>query len=160
MDLKTLLPFGRASVPVGGDPFAAMRRDMERLFEDIGRGIPAPATAGAFLSPAVDVAETDKGLTFHVELPGIDAKDVQVELADGTLTIGAERRHERREDDDKKHVHLRERAYGKFLRRFDLPFEADPAKVAAAFDKGVLTVEVPRPPEAAKKAAKIEVRPG
>ncbi|MBI1244933.1 MAG: Hsp20 family protein [Alphaproteobacteria bacterium] len=162
MDIRSLLPFARVTTSAGTDPYYAMRRDMERMFDDASRGWPNLPTAksGAFLSPAVDVSETDKGLVFQAELPGIDPKDVHVELVDGTLTIAAERKYEKDENDDKKHMHLKERAYGTFLRRFDLPFNADPSKVAAAFDKGVLKVEVPRPPAAEKKAAKIEVKAG
>lgn len=163
MDFKSLLPFART--PAAGtpaDPFYAMRREMDRMFDDFSRGWPAAGggNGGAFLSPAVDVSETDKGLVFQAELPGIDPKDVHVELAEGALTISAERRYEKHEDDDKKHMHLKERAYGTFLRRFDLPFDADPSSVAASFDKGVLKIEVPRPPAAQKKASKIEVKAG
>jgi HSP20 family protein len=160
MDIRSLLPFGRAPAVASTDPFYSMRREMERMFDDYSRGWPGlpAAKSAAFLSPAVDVAETEKGLTFQAELPGIDPKDVHVELADGTLTIAAERKYEKDENDDKKHMHLKERAYGTFLRRFDLPFDADPAKVVASFDKGVLKVEVPRPPAAEKKSTKVEVK--
>lgn len=160
MDLKALLPFGRTTPAGNVDPYYAMRREIERMFDDYWRGWPGLTTAksAAFLNPAVDVSETDKGLSFHVELPGIDPEAVNVELADGTLTITAERKYEKEENDDKKHMHLKERAYGTFLRRFDLPFDADPAKISASFDQGVLKIDVPRPPAAEKKSTKVEIK--
>lgn len=161
MDMRSLLPFGRAFAPAAQDPFAAMRREMDRLMGDFGGAAAASgAMPAGFLNPKVDVAETDKGIDIQVDLPGIEPKDVNVELADGVLTIQAERKTEKEEKDDKKTWHVTERSYGTYMRRFALPFDADPAKVEAGFEKGVLAIHVPRPPEAAPKTAKIAVKSG
>ena len=142
------------------DPFGQMRREMERLFEDFGRGLPSafPSFADTgFLNPTVEVTETDKGLEVSAELPGIAENDIDVELHDDVLTIKAERRQEKDEEDKDKRYHISERAYGTYLRRFALPFEADPDKVEAKFDNGVLRIVVPRSAEAPPRSRKIRI---
>jgi HSP20 family protein len=142
------------------DPFGALHREMDRLFEDFSRGQPWRSLwgdgAGMALRPVVDIDEGDDGtLTVTAELPGIDDKDIEVQVDDSMLTIRGEKRVEREEK--KQNRHVSERSYGAFARRIALPFEADPDTVTARFDKGVLTVTVPRPPEAKAKARRIDV---
>jgi HSP20 family protein len=162
--MKSLMPFGRSSSPArsGGedDPIATMRREMDRLFDSFSRGWAMPAVASGFLSPKVDVAETEKGLEISAELPGVDQKDIQLDLADGVLTIKAEHKEEKEEKDEKKHYHLVERSHGSYMRRFAIPFEPDADKVNASFDKGVLQVTVPRSKAAEKKIKKIKINGG
>jgi HSP20 family protein len=157
MDFRSLIPFrsGLADRPV--DPFTAMRREMERLFDDFGRwpGVPAPE---GLLTPRVDLAETAEGLELTAELPGVAEKDIDLEIEDGVLTLRAEHKTERRTDDKDRRWHLVERSQGTYLRRFQLPFRADEDKVSARFDNGVLKVHVPRSPEAAPKARKIALQ--
>ncbi len=167
MDLKSLNPFAqsssRAVTPTtsNGDPFLAMRREMDRLFDAFARdwALPAPfAVSGGVLSPKINVAETESGLEVTAELPGIDQKDIDLNLDNGVLTIQAEHSAEKEEKDEKKQYHVVERSYGTFLRRIALPFEPDESKVEATFDKGVLKVIVPRSAEAAKQVRKIAIK--
>ena len=165
MDTKSLMPFGRSLSPArsGGedDPFAIIRREMDRLFESFSRDWNVPASMGsAFLSPKVDVAETDKGLEISAELPGIDQKDISLDLADGVLTIKAEHKTEKEQKDEKKHYHLVERSHGSYMRRFAIPFEPEGDKVQASFDKGVLHITVPRSKAAEKQVKKIKINGG
>ena len=164
MDMKSMMPFGRSVSPArsGGeaDPFAMMRREMDRMFESFSRDWGMPAVAGGFASPKVDVAETDKGLEISAELPGIDQRDIQLDLADGILTIKAEHKEEKEEKDEKKHYHLVERSQGTYLRRFAIPFEPEADKVDASFANGVLKVMVPRSKAAEKKVKKIKINGG
>lgn len=163
MDMKSLMPFGR---PTGlgrsgeDDPFSLMRREMDRLLESFSRDWPMPAVAGGFLSPKVDVAETEKGLEISAELPGIDQKDIALDLADGVLTIKAEHKEQKEEKDEKKHYHLVERSHGSYMRRFAIPFEPDAEKVSASFEKGVLHITVPRSKAAEKQVKKIKINGG
>jgi len=92
------------------------------------------------------------------ELPGVDEKDVDVTLADGVLTIRGEKKTERDEKD--KNWPVVERSYGSFSRTISLPFDVDPAKVDAKFEKGVLRIHLPKPVEVAKKQQKIEIKKG
>jgi HSP20 family protein len=165
MDYNPLLPITRSG-PLGfnggGDPFASLRREMDRMFQDFGREWPqaAPSGTSGVLSPKVNVAETEKGIEITADMPGVDPKDIALDLADGVLTLRAERTEEKEEKDEKKQYHLIERVYGTFLRRFALPFETDDDKIEASFDKGVLKVFVPKSAAAAKQAKKIEVKAG
>lgn len=166
MDLKSLIPFGRTGLtrgPAEFDPFLAMRRDIDRLFDEFGRdlgrdwGFPALSGANGYLTPRVDVAETDVGLEMTAELPGVDPKDIALDIADGVLTLKATTETTREEKGAAKHYHVVERASGTFLRRFALPFTPDMAKVEAAFDKGVLKVTVPRSADEPKKTTHIAI---
>ena len=145
----------------GMDPFSLMQREMENLLESFSRALqPTEGDETGFFTPVVEAREDEKGLTIEVDLPGVNPDDVSVELSEGVLTIKAERRMEKDLDEEKKDgvkYHITERAYGTFMRRFALPFEADEEHIEATFDKGVLKVFIPRK-EDEKKTKKIEVK--
>ena len=154
---KQFLPdlFGRSS---GADMFSSLQREIDRVFSDFNRGMPALAEfrKGA-MAPKVNVSESDTAIEVTAEIPGVDAKDIDVQLKDGVLTIKGEKKEEK--DEKKKDYHVVERSYGMFERSFSVPAEIDADKVQAAFDKGVLTVTLPKLPEAKSMAQKIEVKP-
>lgn len=164
--MSTTQPTNPGQTPLGraeSDPFTSLRRGMDRLFDQVmggWGGLPAPFTAPGVLSPKVDVAETPAGLEITAELPGIEPKDVSVELADGVLTLRAERSSERKEEDREKRWHIMERQSGTYLRRFALPFDCEPEEVEARFDKGVLHIAIPRPAETKPQARRIEIKGG
>ncbi len=163
MAFGSLSPFTRSSAAARGedDPFRTMRREVERLFDDFGGAFGLPAGGdgdGRLMMPRIDVAETETGLEVTADLPGLEAKDIEVDVSDGTLTLRAERREEREKADEKKTWHVVERREGTYLRRLPLPFDPDPEKVEARFDKGVLKIALPRPPEAQKKSKRIEIK--
>ncbi len=164
MDFRSLVPFARSGglsrTGADADPFTAMRREMDRLFDGFTRdwSVPAVASGGAFLTPKVNVSETDAGLELTAELPGIDQKNISLDIADNVLTLKAEQTSEKEEKDEKRHYHLIERSEGTYMRRFALPFEADEAKVEATFDKGVLKVTVPRSADSERPSRKIEIK--
>jgi len=165
MDMRSLIPFGRSTTPsrsAADDPFTMMRREMDRMFDtflrDWGRDWPLPVGFGGagFLSPKVDVAETDKGLEITAELPGLSPDEVELNLSDNVLTLKAESRTEREEKE--KQYHVVERSQGTYLRRFALPFEPDADRASASFDKGVLRIEVPRSAKAEAAVHKISIK--
>ena len=137
------------------DPFAAMQKEINRVFEDFGRGSLANLSNGE-ISPRIDIAETDNAVEVTAELPGIDEKDVEVVLRDDVLTIKGEKKSEKEEK--RKDYHLVERSYGSFTRSVRLPFEADSEAVKANFAKGVLKVSIAKPAEVKEKTVKIPVR--
>jgi HSP20 family protein len=108
--------------------------------------------------PAVDVTEADGGYEVTAELPGMDEKNIEVKLANRTLTIKGEKRDEKEET--KKDYYMRERNFGSFQRSFTLPEGVDIDKIEASFKKGVLTVTVPKTAEAKKAEKKIAVTAG
>ena len=163
MDKKTLMPFGRGSAPSRSheDTFLSLRREMDQLFDSFTRGwgLPTLASGESFLSPRVDIAETETGLEMTAELPGIDPKAIELELDDEVLTLKAERKSDHAEKDDKRRYHLTERSSGTYMRAFTLPFTPDRDKITAEFDKGVLKVTVPRSPDQPKATKRIDIRP-
>ena len=94
------------------------------------------------------------------ELPGVEEKDIELTLANGLLTIRGEKKTERDEKDTNKNWHVIERSYGAFSRSIALPFEPASDRVEAKFDKGVLWVHLPKPPEVASKQQRIAIKKG
>ncbi|MEJ5231648.1 MAG: Hsp20/alpha crystallin family protein [Geminicoccaceae bacterium] len=158
MDFKSLMPFGRREL--AEDPFTAMRREMDRMFEEMTKSfsLARPAFGMGLMAPRVDMRETDTAVEVQAELPGVTEKDVEVQLAEGVLTIKGEKKQEREEKE--KGYYLMERAYGSFLRQIPIPVEVEEDKVEAKFDKGVLTITLPKKPSAETKAKKIEIKSG
>src|ERR1043165_4506706 len=158
MKLTSLLPLGRdRSVARQESPFLSLQREVDRLFDDFSRGFPALPTlsSGAVeLMPSMDVTETDKEIEITAELPGLEEKDVQINLADNLLTIRGEKKAEKEQKE--KDYRLVERSYGSFARTLELPEGVNPDAVKATIDKGVLKVTVPKPAPAQVK--KIDVK--
>ncbi len=139
--------------PGGRDLFqdlATMQKDMGRLFGSLWSD---ETSTGAWY-PSVDIAEGKEEYTVHVELPGIDKKDVKVSVQDNVLTIRGEKKQESEARD--KNYHRVERSYGSFARSFRLPTLVKADKIEAAYKDGVLTITLPKAEEA--KAKEIEVK--
>jgi HSP20 family protein len=161
-----------AAKPATGawEPFESLRRDIEHVFDTFGTGFwrrsghPSLAMDRAWLpqmtfpvSPAVDVIEKDKAFEITAELPGLDEKDVDVSVANGVLTIKGEKNEEKEEKE--KDYYLSERRYGLFQRSFPLPEGVDGDKIDAVFKKGLLTISLPKTPDAQNNKRKIDVKP-
>lgn len=142
------------------DPIGMFHRELDRVFDDFLRGSPfsRERETGVLSAwgPQTDVSETDHDIQVTVELPGVDEQDVDVTLWDNTLRIRGEKRAEKKEQE--KDYHLTERSYGTFERIIPMPYNLDPESVDAKFSKGVLTVILPKPPEARETAKKIPVK--
>lgn len=108
--------------------------------------------------PVAEVAETDKEFAVTMELPGMKAKDVNIEFNDNMLTIRGEKSAEREEKERK--FHLWERSYGSFQRSFEFPTSVNPDAINAEFRDGVLHVHVAKRTEAAPSAKKIAINEG
>src|SRR5512144_109601 len=153
MNLKSLIPIGRdRSV---ASPFMSLQHEIDRLFKDFSRGFPTIAGNGATaLMPSMDVTETDKEIEITAELPGLEEKDVQINIADNILTIRGEKKAEKEQKD--KNYRLVERSYGSFERTLELPEGVNVDAIKANISKGLLKVTVPKP--APTQAKKIEVK--
>jgi HSP20 family protein len=145
-----------------GDPFLAMRKQMDSLLDDWTRILPERSGAGpnGFLTPRIDVSETATEVRITAELPGVEEKDIEVTLQGDALVIRGEKRSESEKKDDKegRHYHRIERSYGSFQRSFALPADLAPDKVTADFKNGVLTVLLPKSPAASERTRKIDVQ--
>jgi len=105
--------------------------------------------------PSIDLKETKDKLVVKAELPGLDAKDVEITLSEDILTIRGEKKEEKETKDE--HHFFVERYAGAFERRVKLPALVKTERVDATFDKGVLTINLPKSEEAKKKEIKINV---
>ncbi len=140
-------------------PFGELQREVNEAFEGVWKGFDVMPTKGerrlVDIVPTTDVAETDAEIVVTVELPGIDEKDVDVTVSENRLTIKGEKKAEKEEKE--KNFYMMERSYGAFLRSLALPDEADTDKADAAFDKGVLTVTIPKTEKAKEAVKKIAI---
>ncbi len=142
------------------NPILDLHREMNRMFDDFSRGSdlsPFESERGwrAF-TPSVDVREDEKEVTVKAELPGMDEKEIEVNLADGALTIKGEKKKEK-EEQGKDYWH-RETSYGTFHRVIRLPEGLNMETVDARFKNGVLTVTLARLEEAKIKEKKIAIK--
>lgn len=158
MNFKSLVPGGRNHQMARRDfnnPFLSLQQEIDRLFDDFGRGFPSIGGARmAELTPAMDVKETDKAIEITAELPGLEEKDVEIDVSDNMLTLRGEKKAESEEQG--QDFRMMERSYGSFYRSFTLPPGIDADKIQAKMSKGVLTLTLPKTPEAPRK--KIEVK--
>lgn len=126
-----------------------IHRAMDRYFEGSG------FEGEAHWTPRVDIFEDDKAYNISVELPGMDQKDVHVNLENKVLSISGERKLEQ---EKKKDGYARvERFYGSFSRSFYLPDGVDQEKIEAKMDKGVLHVALPKSDEVKPKQIEVKV---
>ena len=127
-----------------------MRNRIQRFLEEpFGFDLPFPSVEErrwerTMWSPAVEATETPMEYVVTAELPGIEPSAVDVEIANGMLTLKGQKAEERREEDEDRSWHLWERSYGSFERSFRFPNDVNEAKVHAEFANGVLTVKVPK----------------
>ena len=150
------------------DVWQSFRNDMDRLFDRFGSGFGFPSlrrmfdveppwrSSFSFSMPAIDMSEDEKAYKITAELPGMDAKDVDVSVTGDMLVLKGEKRQEKEEKD--KNYHFSERSFGSFQRSFELPASIDRNKIAADFSKGVLTLTLPKTAEAQTPAKKIDVK--
>lgn len=166
---KSLIPWRKERTPTAVArreeelPILDLRRHMNDLFDsffdDFERGFDRPlpgfARGSRDLTPRMDVSETDTEVVVSADLPGLEEKDLQVTVDQGLLTLRGVRQEEREEK--KRSYHLMERSYGEFQRAIPLPAGIDEGRIKAAFKKGVLTVHLPKLPEAQSKKKTITI---
>ncbi|TBF82166.1 Hsp20/alpha crystallin family protein [Rhizobium leguminosarum] len=143
-------------------PLDSLRSEIDRVFNDFGSPsifdrafgrMPAAFSRGML---AVDLVESEKAFELSAELPGVDAKDLDVTLADGVLTIKGEKNETKEEKE--KDYYLSERRYGSFHRSLELPRGVDSEKIEANFSNGVLKVSLPKTLERQQNGKKITVK--
>lgn len=150
-------------------PRAALRAEMDRAFEtfwqSFGGARPAPLqwpwrfdTAFGSAMPAADALKNEKDFRIVAELPGLSADNIDIGISDDLLTVKGEKADEREEKANNYRVS--ERRFGAFKRSFQLPRGVDAEKVVAKFNKGVLTITMPKSAEAASRQKKIEITSG
>lgn len=140
--------------------FTSLQRQMNRLFDSFfGRTtslMPFQENqSDCECGPPVDIYEDDQRLTFRVEVPGVDEKDIKVEVENNVLTVHGERKLEK--DIKEENFRRMERHYGAFSRSFTLPSTVDPEKIEANYTHGVLAIQMPKRAGARPKEIKVNV---
>lgn len=142
--------------------FERLQKEVDRVFQHFGGGFPVPGLAteegfpfGRFV-PKVDITETEGQLEVTAELPGVPEDAIEVTLTDNVLSIRGEKKSESK--NEKKDYHVVERSYGMFQRMIPLPFDPGKAEPEATFRDGVLRITIPKPPEAAEKKRRVEIK--
>jgi len=168
MSIKDLVTRRHGSQPpverMGETNVVSLQREMNRLFDDFFHGFgltpfwEREEDLARSFTPSVDVSETDKEIKVSAELPGMEEKNISVELNDDALTIRGEKKEEHEEKG--KHSYCLERSYGSFCRVVPLPVAVNAEKVGAKFKKGVLSVTLPKLEGKQAKGKAIEVTPG
>jgi len=134
-------------------------RDLQRLQDEVGRVFDdrlMPRTGESVgWTPKVDIFEDEEGVSLRFELAGVDPKDVDIRFENGVLTLRGERKMEKEEK--KENYHRVELSYGTFTRSFSLPGTIDAEKIKAESKHGVLTVLLPKKPEAKPKSIQVKV---
>jgi len=137
------------------DPFAGDFPGI-RLFQDAVNRLYSEPPAARPWAPPFDILETENELVLKADLPGVEMKDIQIELEQGTLTVKGERQFERK-DDKAIGYHRLERNYGQFKRCFSVLDTIDAEQVKAGFSNGVLTITLPKKEAAKPRTIKVEV---
>jgi len=160
----------RSSMSDLWQPLEKLRQQVDHLFDDFNRGPGlSPFSRGLFDvdpfwrreligrgMPAVDITEKDESFEITAELPGMDQKNIEIKLSDGSLVIKGEKREETQEN--RKGYHLSERHYGSFERVFNLPKGVDAEKIEASFSKGVLSISLPKKPAAMTADKVVQIK--
>lgn len=168
MALKDLALWNRRDKEVDRDyplnPVESLHREVDRWFDgffnDFGRFPGSLFNRGRIdsFSPKVDISEDDAEVTISAELPGMNEKDIQVNLKDDVLTIRGEKKNEFEDKDKDKQYYRYERSYGSFQRSIQLPGDIDADKIKASFKNGVLNVSLPKSEKAKENVKQIEVK--
>src|SRR5437868_14872105 len=164
MAIKDLVPWNNRNREVGFSrgtdvhPFFTLHRELNRMFDDAFRGFDLTPFGPTFRAtdglgwPQIEIDETDKEVRITAELPGLEEKDVSLNIANGVLSISGEKKSET-EDKDRR---FSERYFGRFERR--IPLEGvDENKASASFNNGVLTVALPKSTNAKDNVRRIPI---
>jgi HSP20 family protein len=138
------------------DPFrdlVTLRDRMNRLFEEAFAGREESEMLKGEWYPAVDIHEKERELILTAELPGVDEKDIDIEVEGNTLTLKGKREIEK--ETKEEDYHRIERSYGSFYRSFTLPYNVDAGKIKAEHDNGVLRISMPKKPELKPKKVNV-----
>ena len=144
------------------DPFQSFRSEMDRLFDSfLGRAPSLTSLRQGFsgaqiMTPTLDVKENEKEIVVKADLPGMDEKDINLTIHNGVLSLRGEKKSEH--TGERENYHVMERSYGSFQRSIRLPDTIDEDKAEARFDKGVLTITLPKRPETVSAQKKIEIK--
>lgn len=161
---RSLIPWHRRSKPVPihreMSPFLSLRRELDDVFGEFLRDFDLAPSLWGFgaqaFEPSLDVHETEDEIQVSVELPGVEEKDIEVSVSEEALTIRGQKSQER--EHSERGAQWQERSYGSFERTLPLPPGVEVGKAEARFQRGVLTVTLPKSQEAQRAVRRLEVK--
>jgi len=136
-------------------PVLSLRDEVNRLFDDFFSGNWLGVPARGQWAPALDVSETDSQVIVKAEVPGMEAKDIDVSITGDVLTIKGEKKEETKKEE--QNYHLMERRYGSFQRGISLPTSVDSSKVTASYGNGVLTITMEKKEHSKARNIRVKV---
>lgn len=153
--MKSIMPWYRRAEY----PLEQLRDEMNTLFHRFFPEAGGEEGDGSYAwAPRVDIEETDKEIVVKADLPGVNAKDLEITVANDVLTLKGEKKEFREEK--KKNFHRTERFVGNFYRAIELPPGTDAEKIVAESTNGVITVRIPKKPEVMAKKVQIKAKEG
>ncbi|MCX4027688.1 Hsp20/alpha crystallin family protein [Endozoicomonas sp. SM1973] len=145
------------------NPLIQFHRDVDRLFDSMFKGVGLPNFSEEWsklpnnmFKPNIDISAKDKEYLISVEVPGVDEKDIKLEMRDNSLIISGEKKHEK--EDKEEHLYRVERSYGHFQRILAIPEDANVEEINASFKNGVLCISLPRKELPDSKTKQIEIK--
>jgi HSP20 family protein len=132
--------------------YGSLQREINQLFSSFAGGSGARRTGWV---PPIDLHESEDGYVLLVDLPGVSADDVAIDVERNVLTLSGARSRRTAEHD--KGLVLAERSYGSFRRQLTMPEGVDPDEIVASFDRGVLEIRIPKPVKARPRRISIDV---
>ncbi len=146
----------------GGDPLMRLHNEIDQIFDQFYKGFPLSPlrwpqewSKGGVVFPQLNIAEKKNAYTITVDVPGVEEKDIELTVQDGTLTIRGEKQTEKEDQDNQ--YHRVERSYGSFQRVLSLPSDAEEDKIEAKFKNGVLTITVTKNTTMTSSGRKIAI---
>jgi HSP20 family protein len=147
--------FGEELLPIP----RSFQRAIDNILQDVWEPPSAVSLVSAF-SPQIDVDEDEKQVKIMAELPGLNENDVEIVYEPGQLILRGEKREDEKREYPRGRGRYEERRYGAFERRIPLRSDVEESQIQANFDRGVLTVSIPKSAEARAQARKIPIKPG
>lgn len=159
MNKQEMVPTSHGADRRVASVFARLRNEIDQLFDDFSIPVQMrrmfPLADGAAFSPAAELKDKGDHYDLAIELPGLDDKDIEVELAGDTLRISGEKQEE--SEEKAADCLISERSYGKFQRRLTLPADADTDRIEAKYRHGVLKVTIGKDEDSARSIRKISL---
>jgi HSP20 family protein len=145
----------RFVAPTLFEPWSDLRREIDRVFDSALTGMPSGTNGQSQYLPAMDIEETSDNIRLTLEVPGVSPEDLAITVENNLLTVSGEKRFRRESGKDREGSHLIERRYGRFERSVMLPETVDVDSIAAHFENGVLTVELPKSERSRRRSIAI-----
>lgn len=157
MRLRALTPWSHTPSAKSPSIFS-LHRELDKMFDEFLGTVAGQSQTTQQWQPRLNIAETEKAYIISAELPGVEEKDITLELREGLLTLSGKR--EQKTESKDHNFHRIESFYGEFSRQIQLPETIETDKVEAKFKNGVLDVTIPKMAEIKPSARKIAIKAG